>query len=152
MSSNITSNSEDKLFFDGLCENRPSKIIGIILASILPICACFPAAGIIWFERFGSDLKRIFINKIISSVFWNIIAYFVFSQLPDILFYLCLQFPKQFCFIYLTLRNAMIMQIFLLLDIIAIARYIFIFWLKNPLSFQDDFWSFYINCWVSILR
>lgn len=152
MSANLISNSDDKLFFDGLCENRPTKIIGIFLAGILPVLACLPALGIIWFERFGSDLKRMFINKIVSSIFWNILAYFFFIQLPDLMFYLCPQFPEQFCFIYLILRNAIIMQIVLFLDIIAIARYIFIFWMKNPLSFQDDFWSFYMNCWVTSLR
>ena len=106
MASSLIPNNEDKFFFDGLCENRPSKIIGIVLASILPVFACLPAVGIIWFERFGSDLKRIFINKLVSSVFWNILAYFIFVQVPDILFYLCLQFPEQFCFIYLIIRNA----------------------------------------------
>ena len=36
----------------------------------------------------------------------------------------------------------------LLLDFIAIARYIFIFWLKNPAGFNDEFWSTLINLWT----
>ena len=35
----------------------------------------------------------------------------------------------------------------ILLDFIAIARYIFIFWLKNPVAFNDEFWSTMINLW-----
>ena len=29
-----------------------------------------------------------------------------------------------------------------------ITRYIFIFWLKNPAAFNDEFWSFFFNMWV----
>ena len=36
----------------------------------------------------------------------------------------------------------------LLLDFIAMARYIFIFWLKNPAGFNDEFWSTLINLWT----
>jgi hypothetical protein len=29
-----------------------------------------------------------------------------------------------------------------------IFRYIFIFWLKNPAAFNDDFWSVFVNLWI----
>ena len=38
----------------------------------------------------------------------------------------------------------------LLLDFIAVARYIFIFWLKNPAGFNDEFWSTMINLWTFV--
>jgi hypothetical protein len=36
----------------------------------------------------------------------------------------------------------------LFLDCIMVTRYTFIFWLKNPAAFQDEFWSLFINLWV----
>jgi hypothetical protein len=32
-----------------------------------------------------------------------------------------------------------------------LTRYLFIFWLKNPAAFQDEFWSFFGNIWVTII-
>jgi hypothetical protein len=39
-------------------------------------------------------------------------------------------------------------QILLLFDGMIVTRYIFIFWIKNPSRFQDNFWNFFINLWV----
>ena len=36
----------------------------------------------------------------------------------------------------------------LLLSGINIIRYIFIFWLKNPVAFKDDFWNLFVNIWI----
>ena len=65
---------QDDLFKE-LFENRTSKIIGVLFAVPMSFLICFAAYGIIWFERFGSDLKRIFINKMVSSVCWSIISW-----------------------------------------------------------------------------
>ncbi len=152
MASNNSSSTDNIFFFDGLVENRPSKIVGIVLSSVLTAFAFLSAAGVIWFERFGSDLKRIFINKVVSSVCWSILAYCVFIQMSEIVFYFGHPLPELFCFFYLALKNALVFQLVLFLDAIGIVRYIFIFWMKNPLSFHDDFWTYFINCWVVILR
>lgn len=29
-----------------------------------------------------------------------------------------------------------------------LTRYIFIFWLKNPSAFNDDFWFLFVNIWT----
>jgi uncharacterized Tic20 family protein len=36
----------------------------------------------------------------------------------------------------------------LILDFVMIFRYIFIFWLKNPAMFNDEFWIVFINLWI----
>jgi hypothetical protein len=64
-----------KNVFEGLFENRPSKIVGVLFAIPMSVFICLAAYGIIWFERYGSDLKRIFINKMVSSVCWTIVAW-----------------------------------------------------------------------------
>ncbi len=149
MATNFSSN-ETVLFFNGLHEKRISKTLGLVIGSTLPVVICLSATGVIWFERFGSDLKRIFINRAVSSICWNILAYFAFIHLPEIFLYFGQPFPEWFCFFHLVLRNVIVIQIVLWMDVIAIVRYIFIFWLKNPLSFQDNFWSCFINRWMAI--
>ena len=139
-------------YFDGLFENRPSKVVGVVSASFLTVTVSLATYGLIWFERFGSDLKRIFINKMVSSICWSILAWFLIIQIPDLVIYFYRPFPEMFCFVHLILRNVIVSQILLFFDAIIIVRYILIFWLKNPLSFHDDFWYIFINLWVVIFR
>jgi hypothetical protein len=71
-------------FFDGFYENRAAKIAGVVFSAVSGVATVAAAAGIIWFERFGSDLRRIFINKMVSSVCWCILAWFTVIQIPDL--------------------------------------------------------------------
>ena len=48
----------------------------------------------------------------------------------------------------MNLKITIPIQILLILDCIIITRYFFIFWLKNPAAFNDDFWSFFLNIWI----
>ena len=36
--------------------------------------------GIIWFERFGSNLKRTFLNKMVSALCWTCFEWFFIVQ------------------------------------------------------------------------
>ena len=54
----------------------------------------------------------------------------------------------RFCLLQYALKNAIYSQILLYLDGIIIFRYVFIFWLKNPTVFQDDFWNLFLNIWI----
>jgi len=46
------------------------------------------------------------------------------------------------------IKHALTVQGMMFLNCIIISRYIFIFWLKNPAAFQDEFWSPFVNVWV----
>ena len=120
----------------------------IFFSLIFSTLGIFTLYSIIWFERFGSDLKRMFINKTIMSVFWSILAWIVFAQIPDMIRYFSKPFSDTFCFVYLLLKNAIVMQILLFFDAHNLVRYLFIFWLKNPYNFQDDFWYLCVNIWI----
>ena len=152
MSASNGSKHFDEILFTGLLEIRPSKIIGIVISILLTIITCCSAYSIIWFERFGSDLKRIFINKTVSFVCWRILLYFGVIQVTDWVLYFHQPLPEWFCFFHLILRNAIVIQATFLLDVMVITRYIFIFWLKNPLGFQDEFWGLFLNIWITIFR
>ena len=104
--------------------------------------------SIIWFERFGSDLKRMFFNQTVSSVCWSIVAWIIFVQIPEMIRYFSTPFSLTFCFVHLWLKNTLQMQTILFFDAANIVRYLFIFWLKDPFNFQDDFWYLFVNVWV----
>ena len=91
-------------------------------------------------------------SRAVSSVCWTILVIFTTISVSDIFFYFDIQFPKFYCYTYLMLRNALAIQVILHLDSIVIIRYIFIFLLKNPMNFQDDFWCLFINLWVVVVR
>jgi hypothetical protein len=38
---------------------------------------------------------------------------------------------------------------FLYFDLIILSRYVYIFHLKNPAAFDDDFWALFLNLWVT---
>jgi hypothetical protein len=144
--------TDGSIFFHGLLENRTSKVLGLFISVLLSILVSASASGVIWYERFGSDLQRIFTNKMVSSVCWSILSFYGFTQLPELVFYLLPGFSESFCFLYLILRNSVVIQITLFLDVIVIVRYAQVFWLKNPLGFKDDFWSFLMNIWIVMFR
>ncbi len=60
-------------FFSSLIENNPHRYltVGLCLAMISVILPMF--YSIIWYERFGSDMKRTIINQLVSAICWNVI-------------------------------------------------------------------------------
>jgi len=139
-------------YFKAVFEDRPLKYIGVFLSFVLMICLAFLTAGIIWFEHFGSDLKRIFMNRCVSSVCWIVLEGQILFQVPDLLLYFYRPFPVWICYIQVILRNAVVLQVSLLLVAMIIARYVFIFWLKNPLNFDDRFWCTIVNSTIFLFR
>jgi len=139
-------NGED--FFSGLLENRPTKFFAITFSLvggclILPLVYC-----IIWFEKFGSDNKRTLLNKLVSSLCLTCFEWFLIVQMLDMIRYCFGPLPPILCLLELNLKFAIFTQQMLFMDGIIIARYIFIFRLKNPAAFNDDFWNLFINIWI----
>jgi hypothetical protein len=44
-------------------------------------------------------------------------------------------------------RKAIIINCTILVTAMTLFRYVFIFWLKNPAAFEDDFWLIFVNAW-----
>ena len=138
--------------FHVLMENNPTKILSLAFSLTGIIFGPMFLYSIIWFEKFGSDQRRFFINKMVSSICWSVVALIIFVQVPEIVFHFYLPFPDLYCQFYIVCKNAIVVQAILFLDAIVIFKYISIFWLKNPLSLKDDFWCLFINIWVVLIR
>jgi hypothetical protein len=142
----IGNKTED--YFSGLFENRPSKIGVIVFSFILDAMNMLLAYGIIWYDRFGLDIKQNLMNRLISSLCWAAIIDVPMIHLIEIPRYFFGPKPVLFCFFQSVIKNAFKWQMLLLLDASILARYVFILWLKNPSAVNDDFWSVFINMWI----
>ena len=73
---NMTLSDTNGDVFADLYDKGSFKIVCATISSILLVLTSAAAFGIIWFERFGSDLKRMFTNKMVSSICWSILAWY----------------------------------------------------------------------------
>ena len=89
-------------------------------------------------------------DKLISHGLWVAVIQLPFMLLSDVVRYAFGPLPTQFCFLQVVFKNAVLSQSLLYLDAITVARYLLIFWTKNPASVNDDFWSSYITIWIYI--
>ena len=134
-------------FYPGLFEPKISMILSIIVSCILIPFDLFMYYGIIWYERYGTDNHRTLMNKLLCSVCWNVI----FANLvifSDIFRYIVGPYSVHFCFIQVLLKVMMKTMLLLFMDAIILVRYILIFWLKNPASVNNEFWSSFLNLWI----
>ena len=135
-------------FFSNLTDGKPTKFLFLTFATLtsltLPIFLYF----IIWFEKFGSDNKRTLINKFASFGIWFSIQYYLLLVTSDIFRFVYGPLPRPVCLTLRIVKSAMFLQIFIYFDLIVISRYVYIFLLKNPTGFNDDFWALFLNIWV----
>ena len=137
-------------YFDAVFENRWSKWISIIfsvLGSILSICMI---CCIIWFEFYGQDVRRTLINRLFISADYIGVIYVGFYQQLDLLRYMYGPLPQYVCHFTDYSKFAITNQVFLTFAFIMLSRYLFIFCLKNPAGFYDEFWYKFILGWIII--
>ena len=135
-------------FFAFLMVNSPTKSIVVAGATASVTIVPFLLYSIIWYDKFGSDKRRTFLNMITSSICWLFIEYLLTIQTTEVVRYLWGPMPEVFCFWKTLFRAAYITQIYLYSNTIAITRYLFIFWLKNPAAFPSEFWYVFFNIWI----
>ena len=52
------------------------------------------------------------------------------------------------CYFQIVMKDSIKTAILLFFDAIALSRYIFIYWMKNPTALNDDFWNLFVNLWI----
>jgi hypothetical protein len=145
----IKSYTKVKDDFAGVFEKSTFTTINLLISLILSIILVVLFLGIIGFDKIRSDSKRLIMNRIFCSGCWLCIGYLFLVHLPDLLRYTYGPLPEVVCFYHLVFKNAFSLQLLIILNLIVIFQYIFIFWLKNPAAFQDEFWHFFLVIWMS---
>ena len=107
--------------------------------------------SVVWFERFGSHIRRTIINKIVSTLSIIAIIFIVVVQGCYMLRFSCGPLSPLVCFWLCISKRTIISLSCLLLDSISVLRYLFIFCLKNPAAFNDEFWHLFIIVWCTLI-
>ena len=145
-------NTTGTCHFEIIFKDRPLNYFAISFDILSIFGFCFLTYGILWFEHFGSDLKRILTNRLVSSICLCLLEMLVLLDIPGLVNYFYGPFPEWVCYMQIIYRHAATLRLMLIFNAIIISRYIFIFWLKNPLNFDDEFWCRFINASISFLR
>ncbi len=139
---------EEDDYFAGVFEKRPFTTISLLISLTLSVILLALFLGIVWFDQIRSDSKRIIINRIFCSGCWLSIGYLFLVHLPDLFRYTYGPLPEFVCFYHQVIKNALTQQLLIIVNLIVVFRYVFIFWLKNPVAFQDEFWHFFLVIWM----
>lgn len=141
-------------FYPHITENSPEKIISLTISIVGIIIGPPILLSIIWFEKYGSDKKRTLINIIFAYCCWTYLKYIFLVEVFDVIRYIFGPLPATICYLKVIIRNTLGYIIGLYINATMVMRYAYIFWLKNPAAFEDEFWSTFIVIWthtVSIL-
>ncbi len=131
-------------YFNDFCTKDLTKI-GIFLSVFLVnFMSSLLMYSIIWYEHFGSDQKRVWTNKLVSMICWNGIVGIQTHFVLDLIIFVFAPFSKSTCLFFKIIKQTIKSNFLMFLNIIAIFKYIFIFWMKNAVSLQVDFWNLFL--------
>ena len=145
-------NSSFKLNFIAIdvSEKNTELVFSLILTTLVAIFGPPLLFAIIWFERFGGDKKRTLLNMFVNMNCWTCIASVILGQVPQIVIYTFGPLPHIFCNIFTVIRHSILCSILMYIDAIIVFRYVYIFKLKNPTAFRDDFWCLLVSVWIHL--
>ena len=146
---NVTITYENQTSFEGLLQNRMSKILAILFSFFTMPFVVALFYGIVWYERFGTDNNRTLINKLLASQCWAFIQYYCVCQTFEGINFLIGGLPGFICFGQVVMKNSYKTQFLLFFDSSIWVQYLFIFWVKNPAAVNDDFWSYFVSIWIA---
>ena len=146
--SNDSARNETTDFYPILLENNIYRISCLALGILTFMIGLPFIYSVIWFEKFGSDKKRTVLNLLVSKINYVLIMYMCFIQVPELMRYTHGPLPVFICYWQHISRSICILMILLFADAITTIRFAFIFWLKNPAAFHDDFWCRFISFWI----
>ncbi len=110
-----STNSSYQQICNGFLENGISKVLALTVSIILSFLVLPLLYGIIWYERFGTDLKRTLINQLFGSICWYLMISIIILQLPvTVRFMIQMSFNDLICsgidFIAATIFNMILGQ------------------------------------------
>ena len=89
------------------------------------------------------------LNRFASMNCFTALAILVFVLAPEMLRYLIGPLPLKICQLKNLLDMTCVCSVVIAADASMAAKYVYIFWRKNPASFNDDFWFCFAFLWIS---
>jgi hypothetical protein len=127
---------------------RLSKVLCVTFTALGSYLGAMFSFCIIWYELNGSDMEKTLISRLFTIGWVCPLAWMSVILQVDIFRYVFGPLPKLICLLNVYLKFFVTMFGIILLDFIVLARYVFIFVLKNPAAFNDLFWSQMIFLWT----
>ncbi len=144
-----TTNAED--YFSALFTNN--NFLRYCFIAFAMFSSIFGTLGIyiiIQFERKFDKQRQTLLNKLAALALCSCIEFFVIVESTEIVRYFIGPLPQMLCFWQQVYRSYVTLEVMLHIDAIIFARYVFIFWLKNPAAFNDGFWFWFIFLWIKL--
>ena len=107
---NVSNVTGSKDFFEPAFRNVPLKLTIICATLAMVIFQILSGYGIIWYEKYGSDKKRILVNRLLTSLCWTGIVVDIMVTPLDMLRYFYGPLPVQLCYFQLILKNVLNVQ------------------------------------------
>ena len=127
---------------------NPLLIFSLLLSVLVAILGPPLLFAVIWFERFGDDKKRTLLNMFVNMTCWTGIGFIILGQVPEIIIYTSGPLPLLFCQLHSIVRLSIICSMLMFMNAIIVFRFVYIFKLKNPAAFRDDFWCLFVSLWI----
>jgi len=153
--------SETKLFeaimnVSSSCKNNyvifgefyePKTSIYLVMSSslLVNLVAASLSVATIWFERSRSGYMNTLMDKLKVSFCWTTLISCPIIDVLNILNYFFGPLKYSTCFFLYVFRNIVKSNLLFYFNCVAISRYIFIFWMKNPTSIDENFWATVIS-------
>jgi hypothetical protein len=144
-----TTNAKD--YFSALFTNN--NFLRYCFIAFAMFSSIFGTLGIyiiIQFERKFDKQRQTLLNKLAALALCSCIEFFVIVESTEIVRYFFGPLPQMLCFWQQVYRSYVTLEVMLHIDAIIFARYVFIFWLKNPAAFNDGFWFWFIFLWIKL--
>jgi hypothetical protein len=123
-----------------ISENSPEKIICLSI-SIVGIIFGLP-------KKNTSNHKTTLIHIVFNFCLWTCFEYILFVEILDVCRYIFGPLASYICYLKIILRSSLACIMYLYINATLVMKYVYIFWLKNPAAFNDNFWSYFIVIWA----
>ena len=122
-------------------EPKTSMHLVFGLSTIISLIDVMLSYGIVRYENSRTDHRKTLMDKLRLFYFRSIIIAVPIIHCLNFLNYYFGPLNYSVCFFLMVSRNVLKSNMLFFFNCIAIARYIFIFWMKNPTSIDENFWA-----------
>lgn len=105
---------------------------------------------VMWLDYHEPDKSYTLVNLLMSKICFSWMEFLIITFL-DPFRYLSGPIPMSICYFKSCFGIAAFQQILMLSTAIVVTKYLFTFYLKNPLAIEEGFWCRFITSWIFLV-